>query len=149
MSRRTPFDELDRLFEQMQENFENAAELWDPDAVEAGLPTTTELRVDLEDTGEELVLAGDLPGFETDDIDVRVDDRTLHVSAERDDETETASEDGEFVRRERRHSSVSRSVSLPSAVDTAGITASHENGVLTVRMPKTDPDSEGTRIDVD
>lgn len=150
MARRTPFDELDRLFEQMQENFEDAAELWDPDAVESGLPTTTGLRINLEDTGEELVLTGDLPGFETADIDVRVDDRTLHVSAERDEEVETESdsEDGEFVRRERRHSSVSRSVSLPTAVDTTGITATHDNGILTVRMPKVDPDSDGTRIDV-
>lgn len=136
----------------MQENFENAAELWDPDAVEAGLPTTTTgFRINLEDTGDELVLTGDLPGFETDDIDVRVTDRTLHISAEHDGESEieAESEDGEFVRRERRHSSVSRSVSLPSPVDTVGITASHDNGVLTVRMPKADPDSEGTRIDVD
>lgn len=151
MARRTPFDELDRLFEQMQEHFENAAEPWDPDAVESGVPPTTGLRVDLKDTGDELVLTGDLPGFETDDIDVRVTDRTLHISAEHDgeSETETESEDGEFVRRERRHSSVSRSVSLPSPVDTVGITASHDNGVLTVRLPKADPDSEGTRIDVD
>ncbi|WP_338739500.1 Hsp20/alpha crystallin family protein [Haloplanus salilacus] len=148
MDRRTPFDELDRLFEQMQENFENAAELWDPDAVETGVPTTAGLRIDLEDRGDELVLTGDLPGFETADIDVRVDDRTLHVSAERDEETDMESQDGEFVRRERRHSSVSRSVSLPTAVDTAEITATHDNGILTVRMPKADPDSEGTRIDV-
>jgi HSP20 family protein len=146
MTRRTPFDELDRLFEQMQENIENAAELWDPDAVDAGLPTTAGLRIDLEDTGDELVLTGDLPGFEADDVDVRVNDRTLHVAAERDEETEVG--DGEFVRRERHHSSVSRSVSLPVAVDTEGITATHNNGVLTVRMPKADSDDEGTRIDV-
>lgn len=149
MTRRTPFDELDRLFEQMQENFENAAELWDPDAVEAGLPTTTGLRIDLEDTGDELVLTGDLPGFEAEDVEVRVDGRTLHVSAERDEETETGSEDGAFVRRERRHSSVSRSISLPTAVDTDAISATHDNGILTVRMPKADPDTEGTQIDVE
>jgi len=89
-----------------------------------------------------------LPGFETEDDEVRVDGRTLHVSAERDEETETESEDGGFVRREHHRSSVSRSVSLPTAVDTAGITATHDNGILTVRMPKLDSDSEGTRIDV-
>lgn len=146
MSRRTPFDELDRLFEQMQENFDNAAELWDPDAVDAGLPETAGLRIDLEDTGDELVLTADLPGFDAEDIDVRVNDRTLDVSAERDDATEA--ETGEFVRRERRHSSVSRSVSLPAPVDAGGIDATHNNGVLTVRMPKLDSDAGGTRIDV-
>lgn len=146
MTGRSPFDDVERLFEQMQENIETAAEMWDPEAVETGLPTTTGMRIDLEDTGDELVLTGDLPGFERDDLDVRIADRTLHVSAERDEETET--ETGEYVRRERRRSAVSRSVSLPEPVDTDGISATYDNGVLTVRMPKADPASEGTQIDV-
>jgi HSP20 family protein len=146
MSRRNPFDELEELFDRMQENFESAARTWDP--AETDLPTSAGagMRVDLEDTGEELVLTGDLPGFEADDIDVRVVDGTLRVGAERDEETEE--EGGEYVRRERRRTSVSRSIDLPSAVDEDDITATYNNGVLTVRMPKSDPDSRGTRIDV-
>jgi len=147
MSRRNPFDELEELFDRMQENFESAARTWDPADLDAGLPATgAEMRVDLEDTGEELVLTGDLPGFETEDIDVRVVDRTLRVDAERDEETEE--ERGEYVRRERRRMSVSRSIDLPSAVNENDITAAYNNGVLTVRMPKTEPDSRGTQIDV-
>jgi len=146
MSRRNPFDELDELFDRMQTNMEKAARAWDPTAAGPELPGTSSMSVDLEDRGDELVLTGDLPGFETDDIDVRVKERTLHVAADHDETTEA--EDGEYVRRERRRMSVERSVPLPTAVDTDEITATYNNGVLTVRMPKTEPSSDGTRIDV-
>lgn len=77
---------------------------------------------------------------------MRVKERTLHVAAEHDETSEATA--GEYVRRERRRTSVSRSVPLPTAVDADAITASYTNGVLTVRMPKSEPRSEGTRIDV-
>jgi HSP20 family protein len=146
MSKRNPFDELDELFDRMQENMERAAQAWDPTAMGSELSGASSMSVDLEDRDDELVLTGDLPGFETDDIDVRVKERTLEITAERDETIEE--EAGEYVRRERRRSSVSRSVPLPTAVDTDGITATYNNGVLTVRMPKTEPSSDGTRIDV-
>jgi HSP20 family protein len=148
MTRRNPFDELEELFDRMQENVENAARMWDPEEFEAGLPrpASAGMSVDLEDTGDDLVLTGDLPGFETEDIDVRVVDRTLQITAERDEETE--SDAGEYVRRERRHASVSRSISLPEPVDEADVTATYNNGVLTVRMPKRVSDDRGTQIDV-
>lgn len=146
MPGRNPFDELDELFDRMQENMEQAARMWDPTTPSGELSDTASLDVDLEDRGDELVLTGDLPGFETEAIDVRVKERTLHVAAEHDETSEAA--EGEYVRRERRRSAVSRSIPLPTDVDTEGITATYNNGVLTVRMPKTEPSSEGTRIDV-
>jgi HSP20 family protein len=146
MSGRNPFDELDELLDRMQENMEQAARMWDPTTPNGDLSGSSSLSIDLEDRGDELVLTGDLPGFEADDIDVRVKERTLHVAAEHDESTET--EDSEYVRRERRRTAVSRSVPLPDAVDTEEITATYNNGVLTVRMPKTEPSDEGTRIDV-
>jgi HSP20 family protein len=145
MSKPNPFDELDELLDRMQENMEQAARMWDP-TTGGDLSDTSSLNVDLEDRGDELVLTGDLPGFETGDIDVRVKERTLHVAAEHGETSETA--DGEYVRRERRRTAVSRSIPLPTAVDTEGSTATYNNGVLTVRMPKTEPNSEGTPIDV-
>lgn len=148
MSRDSPFDELEELLDRLQENFESAARVWDPADPDIGLLTAaaTGMRVDLEETGDELVLTGDLPGFETADIDVRVADGTLRISAERDAETESAS--GDYLRRERRRTSVARSIDLPSPVDGTGVTATYDNGVLTVRMPKRESDSHGTRIDV-
>ena len=145
MSERNPFDELDELFDRMQRNMERATRMGGLDSL-GEIPGVPSMRVDLEDRDEEFVLTGDLPGYDADDIDLRVDDQTLHVAAERDDATEETA--GDFVHRERRRTSVERSVPPPSAVDTDAVTAAYDNGVLTVRLPKTDPESSGTRIDV-
>jgi len=146
MSERNPFDELDELFDRMQTNVERAARMWDPESFGTELPGAPSMRIDLEDRGDELVVNGDLPGFDPADIDVRLEERTLHVAATRDDTEEET--DGEFVRRERHRRSVERSIPLPTAVDASAVTADYNNGVLSVRMPKADPDSDGTRIDV-
>lgn len=141
-----PFTELERLFEQMQENFERAARRWDPGSFDADRPGTTRARMDLEDRGDELVLTVDLPGFTREDIAVRISDHTLRLEAEREETTEE--QEGEYIRRERRHSSVDRSVKLPDAVEADAIDATYTNGVLTVRMPKQDPIEDGTEIEI-
>lgn len=143
--RSNPFDELERLLDQMEANFEEAARWWErePSATE-----TTAVSIDLEDREDELVLTADLPGFDTDDIDVRVTDNTLHLEAEHEEATEEE-EEGEYVRRERRRRSVARSVSLPAAVETDDISATYTNGVLRVQMPKSEPSSGGERIEIE
>lgn len=147
-TRDNPFSELERLFERMQRNVEDAARRWDTGT----LPSSSEaasVKVDLADAGDELVLTADLPGFDPDDIEVRVSGRTLHVAAERESETETETDaEGDYYRRERHRASVSRSLTLPEDVDESDVSAQYRNGVLTVRMPKTEPAEEGTRIEV-
>ncbi|MEF8852745.1 MAG: Hsp20/alpha crystallin family protein [Haloarculaceae archaeon] len=146
-----PFDELERLFEQMERNFEDAAQWWENDGPSRGLPGTRSVRVDVEDAGEELVVTADLPGFERADIDLRVTDRTLRLEADHEETAAETEEEGEreFVRRERHRASVSRTVQLPESVETDGVSATYENGVLTVRMPKSEPLAAGTEIDIE
>lgn len=146
MADRNPFDELDELFDRMQRNMERATRMWESEGLDSGLPGVASMNVDLEDRGDEFVLTGDLPGFETEDIDVRMQEQTLHITADHDESSEES--DGEYVHRERRQTSIKRSVPLPSPVDADDVTASYNNGVLTVRLPKADPDSDGTQIDV-
>ncbi len=143
---RNPFRELERLFEQMQENVEEASRWWDPERSTSEGSGTASVKVDLEDKDEEFVLTAELPGFTKDDIDVRVTDRALRLEAEHEEESET--EDGDFVRRERRRASVARSVPLPEAVEADDISATYNNGILTVRMPKREPATQGTKIEV-
>lgn len=145
-SSRNPFQELERLFEQMQENVEEASKWWNPEQYSGTAPKTMAVNVDIEDRDDELVLTAELAGFEKDDIDVRVTGNTFHLEAER--EAEATETEADFVRRERHRASVSRSLSLPTDVRTEEITATYENGLLTVRMPKTEPLPEGTKIDV-
>jgi HSP20 family protein len=143
---RNPFRELERLFEQMQENLEEAGRWWQTEAIPAEADVTSSVDVDLEDAGDELVLTAELPGFDRDDIDVRVDDDTVHLAADR--ETEATRTEGEFVRRERHRASVERAIPLPASVHATEVSATFENGLLTVRLPKTEPASEGTEIEI-
>ena len=41
-----------------------------------------------------------------------------------------------YLRRERRYGSFTRQLTLPMAVDTNNVTATFENGILTLEMPK-------------
>lgn len=142
---RNPFQEFERLIERMQANVGEAGRWWESDSV-ARANDETAIRVDLEDGDGELVLTADLPGFEVDDIDLRVTGRRLRLAAEREEASEDA--DGEYVRRERHRASVTRSIPLPVAVETDDVSATYENGLLTVRLPKTEPRTEGTRVEV-
>lgn len=103
------------------------------------------VRVDLEDKDDEFVLTAELPGFDEDDIDVRVTDRTLRLEAEHAEETE---EEGEYVKRERHRVSVARSISLPEAVEVDDFSATFNNGVLTVHLPKNEPVTQGKQVEI-
>lgn len=127
----TPFDDLERFFGRMSEQFGESA---DPMGILSresdGVP------VDLVEHDDEFVLNADLPGYSREDVTVRVADRRVRVEAERSEATETAK--GSYIRNERRHQSVRRSVRLPEPVEANAVTAQMQNGVLTVRLPRHD-----------
>lgn len=130
-----PFEEIEEMLERMGREFDG-----DPLGVARSTP------VDVADRGDAFVVTADLPGFETEDVEVTLADSTLRIDAERSTSAET--EDAEYVRRERRRESVSRSVRLPEAVDEEGVEATYTNGVLTVTLEKQSADG-GTQIDIE
>jgi HSP20 family protein len=80
----------------------------------------------------ELVLRFDVPGVESDKIDVTVDRGVLTVSTSR-EETKTEGENP--VVRERRFGSFTRRVRLSDNLDAEAIEASNHDGVLEIRIP--------------
>ncbi len=82
----------------------------------------------------ELVYAFDLPGVSQDKVSVEVEDGTLTVSAEREQNTEISNE--RYHRIERRHGTFSRTVGLPQGVTEEAIKASYKDGVLEIHVPK-------------
>jgi len=117
-SRDNPLRDIERLFEEMNEGLR----AFEPDG---------DVPADLLETEEGYVAVFDLPGYERDAVDVRLADRTLTVSAERDTDRE-----GEYVQRERADGAVSRTLRLPSAVAAGETSATYDDGVLTVRLPR-------------
>jgi HSP20 family protein len=90
--------------------------------------------VDLVEENDEFVLRADLPGLTEQDVKVELDHNVLTVSGERKAEHEDR-KDGHY-RLERASGRFARSLRLPEGVDADGITASFDNGVLEVRVPK-------------
>jgi len=131
MTERTdPFGEIEQLFEQFSQ---------------LGDPLGTDLPVDLVDVGDELLVHADLPGRDPEDISVQLaESRTLEIEAEPAD----ADTEGRYVMRERSREPVSRSISLPAAVDEAETTANYDGGVLTVRLQKLQGEGDETDIPV-
>ena len=102
-------------------------------------------RSDIRDNGDAYVLEADLPGMKKEDISIDVKDGRLRIHATR--PMPAAGEPG-YVRRERSARSYARSFSL-DGIDEAGIQASYEAGVLSVRMPKAKPEEPEVRhIDI-
>lgn len=123
------------MFEQLNRGFGQ---------IDSALPGS--ISIDVEDTDEAYVVTADLPGFEREDIEVQVENNTLTLRATREEETEE--EGSNYLHRERSTSSLSRSVTLPDPVDEADASASYNNGVLTVTLPKRDRGTGGTNIPV-
>lgn len=154
-----PLDGLKRLVEQMNhslEEFTLALEQGEPvEAFGAPLRVWQEgyswLPVDVIESPDEIVVEANLPGYETDEVEVRATDRTLDIKAEHTESTETVEteDDTEYVRRERRQQGISRTVTLPEAVDEADISAEMTDGILTVRLSKLDrEESDATEVEI-
>jgi HSP20 family protein len=139
MSRRNPFEEIEQMFERMNQQLGQLNEM--------PVPGTQQLSVDLADREDAFEVTADLPGYDREDIDLSVADRTLQISAEHDDSTEAG--DGDYLRRERRRRSVSRSLSLPEDVAEEEASATYTNGVLTVTLPKATDLDDSRSIDID
>jgi HSP20 family protein len=84
------------------------------------------------DTAFQVALAA--PGKNRKDFNVELDDHVLTISSEstREDESKAT----QFTRREFTYDNFQRSFRLPDTVDTSGIKAKYDNGVLTIELPK-------------
>ena len=93
-------------------------------------------RVDIDEGGNEIVLRADLPGLDEKDIKVTLEDDVLTLRGERVDQEKQEGRD--YHRLERRFGAFQRSFTLATAVDAKKIAAEYKNGVLTVKLPKTE-----------
>ena len=91
-------------------------------------------RLDIIDRDKALVVRGELPGVEKDDVEVTIAGNRLMIEAER--EFEEVDEKEEFYRHELGYGRLTRSVALPDEVDPDNVHAELKDGILTVTLPK-------------
>ncbi len=76
------------------------------------------------------------PGMTKEDFNIELDNDVLTISSEDKKEKETTDKNGRFTRKEFSYSTFKRAFSLPDSVDSAKISASYNNGVLEIALPK-------------
>ncbi len=96
--------------------------------------------INIADSDGEIRVEAELPGMKPEDVDVNVSGDLLTLKGERKEEREEG-EEGGYTYREIRQGSFQRAVRLPAEVQAEKADARFENGVLTVRLPK----SEGSK----
>jgi len=101
--------------------------------------------VDVYEDAHKLVLKLEVPGIRKEDLDIRVEGRTLTVKGERKFEQEEKEEN--FHRIERRFGSFVRSFTLPNTVDAENIEAQATDGVLSIALNKK-PEAKPKQIEV-
>ncbi len=92
--------------------------------------------IDVIETDKEVIATAEMPGLEKPDIKINLTEDRLEISAET--KHEEKKEEKGYVYRERRSGSYYRAISLPSPVDPDNSKASYKNGVLEVKMTKTE-----------
>lgn len=101
-------------------------------------------KTDIRDTGKEFVLEAELPGFDKSDIGIDVKDGYLTITASHSEENDEKDKKGNYLRRERSYGSMTRSFDV-SDIEENAITASFNNGVLELILPKKEDKAEVSR----
>jgi HSP20 family protein len=92
--------------------------------------------VDVYEEKDEIVVKAELPGMDKSDIEVNLSDSQLTLKGEKKKEEKIEKEN--YFRSERSYGAFVRSVGLPTDVQADKVKASFKNGILEVRLPKTE-----------
>lgn len=135
-----PFREIARLRREMDRILEGA-----PFHFGGRLPSLLEETPKLDCYQEDgtVIVKAEVPGMEKADLDVSIDGDVLTVRGEKKKEEDV--HEGDYSYRERSYGFVSRSIRLPTDVNAAKAKATFKNGVLTMRLPKSEEAKQRTR----
>ena len=129
----TPFD---KMFDQMiEQQFPNVVQ-------QVGVKPyqgTAYPKVNVYEYDDKVGLVAEIPGLDKKDLNVEVEDGTLTISGEKHrgvfDEAKA-----KVLRRELKHSSFKRSFTLGELLDGDNISANFKDGILSVEIPKVEPE---------
>ncbi len=131
--RRKPTQELGGLRSEMDKFFADAFLRGWPFASRQGEGYPP---IDIYAEEEKFVLVADLPGYNSDDVEINVTSNQITISGQT--KTENEARDANTYWKERYSGSFSRSFELPIPVQSNKVEASFSDGVLKIEMPKAD-----------
>jgi HSP20 family protein len=129
--RPSPFGEMMTLRQAMDRLFDDD---YRPFRFLAGGLDGPGLPLDVTTDNDKLTIEAALPGVSPDDVEITIENGTVTISGKT--ATERSGDEGSYLVQEIRRGSFSRSVSLPTGLEADKATASFENGVLRLDIPK-------------
>ena len=121
-------DEMNRLFNQFFQGGTGEEAGW-------GVRTWTP-PVDIYETDDALILTAELPGVSKDDVSIEIHQNTLILRGQRKHDAEVKEDN--YHRVERAYGTFQRSFMLPTLVDQEHVQATYTDGVLELRLPKSE-----------
>jgi len=92
--------------------------------------------VDFYEEKDDIVVKAELPGIDKNNVEVNLTDHTLTIKGEKKKEEEVKEKN--YYRSERSYGSFVRTLELPTDVHADKVKATFKNGILEVRLPKTE-----------
>jgi HSP20 family protein len=128
------FEDFDRMFDEMRREVFGSS-LYGGQLAQRGERAGFEWmpRLDVEDSGRELVILAELPGVDPKDVKIECTEDGLTISGER--REERTEEQGSY----RSYGRFFRQIPMPSGCEMNKADASFKNGLLRIRFPKTQP----------
>jgi len=103
-------------------------------------------RLDVRENDKEYAVDADLPGVKKEEVELGLDDGRLTIAVNREENVEDSRVG--YIHRERRCTSMSRSLYLPDA-QPEGVKAKLDNGVLTMTVSKMEKKESNKKIEIE
>ena len=126
----------ENLFDDDWMNFPFNDEFWGKKNPLYGKHAQNMMKTDIRETDGSYELDIDLPGFKKDEIQMKLEDGMLTISAAKGLDKDEKDKKGKYVRRERYAGSLSRSFYVGDNVTVEDIHPKYENGILSFNVPK-------------
>ncbi|MDP3091418.1 MAG: Hsp20/alpha crystallin family protein [Nitrospira sp.] len=136
MSRWSPFKEVEELEKRLSQLMGRGVSAGSTDKNEAITVAQWSPVVDISEDDKEYAIKAELPDVKKEDIKLNVHDDVLTITGERKYEKEEKGK--KYHRVERAYGSFVRSFTLPEDADGTKVTAEYKDGLLNVRLPKSE-----------
>ena len=102
-------------------------------------------KIDLQENEKEYIVEAELPGVDKENVDLTLEEGRLRIFIKKEENKEEKNKN--YIHRERRWSSMERTILL-SDVDDKALKAKLDNGILTINIPKKEKEEKALKIEI-